>query len=123
MRVLGLGLGVLALSQGVQGLPEAFGEDKRGFGLPARQEADALGNEQLRLHLGAGTGGDLEKAAELFWGVAGEPLRNIGRDGDGGTAKLIRERKALFWRQDLAEFVDLDNQVHPELPYIQVSEA
>ena len=114
---------MLVFRQGMQGFAEAFCEDKCGLGLFTRQESNALSNQELGLNLGARPGGDLEEVTKFLRGVARETLSDIGRNGDDGAAKLIRERKAFFGRQNLTELIDFDNQVHAELPYVQISEV
>ena len=87
---------MLVFRQGMQGFAEAFCEDKCGL---------------------------VEEVTKFLRGVARETLSDIGRNGDDGATKLIRERKAFFGRQNLTELIDFDNQVHAELPYVQISEA
>lgn len=114
----GFNLYSLVFRECVQGLAETFREDKRGFGLFTCQEPDAFSNQELGLHLGTGTGGYLEEVTELLWGVAGETFRDIGWDGDDGATKLVAKREPFFGWQNLTELIDLNNQVHAELPYI-----
>ena len=123
MRALGFSLGVLVLSQSVQCLAKALCEKECRLCLFASEKTNTFGNQELGLHLCARPGGNLEEVTEFLWGVSGETLGDIGRNGDDGAAKLIRERKAFFGRQNLTELIDFDNQVHAELPHIQVFEA
>ena len=118
MRALGFSLGVLVLSQSVQCLAKALCEKECRLCLFASEKTNTFGNQELGLHLCAGAGGNLEKVTELFRSIAGETLRDVGRNGDDGATKLVRERKAFLGRQSLAELIDLDNQVHAKLPHV-----